>query len=159
MKRLLPVLFLVAIAFYAVYRLASRDIRVLGPIGRDGRAVKIEPIDGKTTLVHFWGTWCGPCRAELPSFVAFAEAHHDNLRYIAVADDPSFEKVDGFLREQNLTLNTTIDPKGTVLRAWKVSAVPTTFVLDSRGNVVNRYVGFTNWNDRFIEEQVMNAAR
>jgi thiol-disulfide isomerase/thioredoxin len=127
---------------------------------RDGKEVVITPEAGKVTLVHFWATWCGPCRYELPSFVEFARANEgDKLRWIAVANDPDFGVVDEHLRDAGISMETLLDPQGSTLRGWKVQAIPTTIVLDGSGNELARYVGMHDWNDPKQREEVLAFAR
>lgn len=123
---------------------------------RDGSSVAVGPEAGKVTLVHFWAVWCGPCRAELPTFVEFARANEgDRLRWVAVANDPSFDVVDEHLRKAGIEMDTLLDPRGATLGSWNVSAIPTTIVLDGSGNELARYVGAHDWNDREHRKAVL----
>ncbi|MGK2856738.1 MAG: TlpA family protein disulfide reductase [Thermoanaerobaculia bacterium] len=115
---------------------------------RDGTSGAVGPEAGKVTLVHFWAVWCGPCRAELPTFVEFARANAgERLRWVAVANDPSFKVVDEHLRKSGIEMDTLLDPRGATLNSWNVRAIPTTIVLDGSGNELARYVGARDWND------------
>ena len=123
---------------------------------RDGSEVTVGPEAGKVTLVHFWAVWCGPCRAELPEFVEFARAHEgERLRWVAVANDPSFDVVDEHLRNAGIELDTLLDPRGATMSSWQVNAIPTTIVLDGSGNELARYVGAQNWNDARHRDTVL----
>jgi len=127
---------------------------------RDGSRVTIAPEAGKVTLVHFWATWCGPCRYELPSFVEFAKANEGpRMHWIAIANDPTFEEVDEHLRGAGIRMDTLLDPQGATLRKWQVEAIPTTIVFDSGGNEVVRYVGAHNWNDPRQRDAVLALMR
>ena len=127
---------------------------------RDGSEVAVGPEAGKVTLVHFWAVWCGPCRMELPGFVKFAkENESEKLRWVAVANDPSFDVVDEHLRKEGIAMESLLDPKGASLNAWKVDAIPTTIVLDGSGRELARYVGAHNWNDRGQQDEILKLAR
>ena len=129
-------------------------------VGRDGNEVAVGPEAGKITLVHFWGTWCGPCKYELPSFVEFAKASEGpKLRWIAIANDPDFGAVDEHLRGAGIEMDTLLDPHGATMRGWQVQAIPTTIVLDGSGNELARYVGMHDWNDPKQREAVLAFAR
>lgn len=128
--------------------------------GRDGSSVAIGPEAGKITLVHFWATWCGPCRYELPSFVEFAKANEGpRLRWVAVANDPSFDVVDEHLRREGIAMETLLDPEGSSMRSWNIDAIPTTIVLDGKGNEVARFIGARDWNNVSQRDEVLNLAR
>jgi thiol-disulfide isomerase/thioredoxin len=129
-------------------------------LGRNGANVTIAPEAGKVTLVHFWATWCGPCRYELPSFVEFAKANEGpKLHWIAVANDPTFEEVDAHLRGAGIAMDTLLDPNGAVMQKWQVDSIPTTIVFDGKGNEVARYVGMHDWSDPKQRDAVLAFAR
>ncbi|MCM2315346.1 MAG: TlpA family protein disulfide reductase [Thermoanaerobaculia bacterium] len=127
---------------------------------RDGSKVAVGPEAGKVTLLHFWAVWCGPCRMELPAFVEFAKANEsDKLRWVAVANDPSFDVVDEHLRKEGIAMESLLDPQGATMNSWKVDAIPTTIVLDGEGRELARYVGAHNWNDRGQQDEILKLAR
>ncbi|HYM60724.1 MAG TPA: TlpA disulfide reductase family protein [Thermoanaerobaculia bacterium] len=116
------------------------------PLDRSGRPVQVPPVNG-TAVLHFWGTWCAPCRAELPELAAFAAAHPE-IRIETIAIDPSFAAVDRFLEDRAIALQEVyLDPKGRVARRFGVKVVPTTLVLGSGGTIVARFRGKMNWRD------------
>lgn len=127
---------------------------------RDGSNVTIGPEAGKVTLVHFWATWCGPCRYELPSFVEFAKANEgERLRWVAVANDPGFDVVDEHLKQDGISMETLLDPRGSTMNAWQVRAIPTTIVLDGSGRELARYVGARDWKDPAQQSEVLAFSR
>lgn len=127
---------------------------------RDGSKVAVGHEAGKVTLLHFWAVWCGPCRMELPAFVEFAKANEsEKLRWVAVANDPSFEVVDEHLRREGIAMESLLDSTGATMNSWQVNAIPTTIVLDGSGKELARYVGAQNWNDRGKQDEILNLVR
>lgn len=154
---------LIALASLLALASCSRRESSSGPavaLGRNGTNVTVAAEPGKVTLLHFWATWCGPCRYELPSFVAFAKANAGpRLRWVAVANDPTFGEVDEHLRSTGITMDTLLDPRGDVMRKWQVDSIPTTIVLDGDGRELARYIGAHDWSDPKQRDAVLAFAR
>ncbi|HXH92312.1 MAG TPA: TlpA disulfide reductase family protein [Thermoanaerobaculia bacterium] len=92
------------------------------PRDRHGNPVDVDLRGAPVTLLHFWAAWCGPCREELPRFMAFAATHH--LRVVAVSHDRDFTSADRFLRQQGIPLErywtiTAASPPGTTSASFQ----------------------------------------
>ena len=110
------------------------------PVDRSGRAVT--PFT-RGTIVHFWATWCVPCRAELPQRAAYARKQRIPL--ITIANDRSFADVDRFTREHALTIDVLLDRDGAFGRANHADKLPTTLIYDANGHVKERFTGAIDW--------------
>jgi thiol-disulfide isomerase/thioredoxin len=100
-------------------------------------------------LLNIWATWCGPCRAEMPSLDRLQGMHQgDGLAVLAVSvDDDGSAAVRRFFQQsgvRNLTLY--LDAGGATARAFGASAIPTTLLIDRNGNVVGSLVGAMQWD-------------
>ena len=96
------------------------------------------------TLVNFWATWCKPCREEMPALQRLSERHReDGLAVVGILFDPKSddEGARRYLDEVGVrypTMRGTLD----TLRTWGgIGMFPTTFLIDSKGQIVRRYVG------------------
>ena len=95
--------------------------------------------DGDVTLVNFWASWCGPCRAEHPQVIALQEEGFD-IFGINYKDDPV--KAKRFLDELgDPYVRIGADPSGRTGLDWGLYGVPETFVIDGEGTVVKRFAG------------------
>ena len=89
---------------------------------------------GKTVIVNFWATWCGPCKAEMPAFQAYLDKHKtDGLEVLAISmdaprDEPEVRKIAQQYRF-SVALKSETNFKG-LGRIWRM---PTTFVIDKEG--------------------------
>ena len=100
-------------------------------------------------VINFWATWCAPCKKEMPSLNILAESmEYDNIRIITVASGRnSKEAIDAFFTENNLAnLNKFRDPKGKMAMSYRVTALPTTVVIDPTGREIGRIIGDIDWN-------------
>ncbi|HUG28813.1 MAG TPA: TlpA disulfide reductase family protein [Gemmatimonadales bacterium] len=126
----------------------------------DGTPVELATFRGDVLIINVWATWCRPCVTEMPSLQALHEAFAGRgVRVLAVAADRP-GPVSRFLRRHQLDLPVFLesDPFPPSLG---VSAVPTTLVVDQRGNIVLRHRGAADWNrpevHAFLEALLANS--
>lgn len=101
------------------------------------------PLGEGPVVVHFWATWCEPCRTELPALLAAAQ--DEGVALVAATDEPG-PVVDRFFDGQ-VPAAVTFDPEGQARRDYGVSGLPDTFLVRS-GRVVARVGGPRDWDSR-----------
>ena len=105
----------------------------------------------KGGFVHFWGTWCAPCEAELPEFVDFAsEFEGQGVKFILLAVNDESLKVKNFLekRLRDLPGNivVAIDEDGSSLEKFGTVKVPETYLFEaSTGKTLTKFIGPQDW--------------
>jgi thiol-disulfide isomerase/thioredoxin len=111
----------------------------------DGQLISSADWSGKVTLVNFWATWCGPCRVEIPDLIALQKKYGDHLRIIGISDDEGPpENVRSFAVAHRINYPIVMSTPE-LKRAFNgVRALPTTFVLDREGRLVQHHVGLLN---------------
>lgn len=112
-----------------------------------GDSVSLSAYRGKVTLVNVWATWCGPCRAEMPSMQeAYAQLKDRGFAIAAVSvDEGSIDDVKAFQREFGLTFDILHDRSGRIQQVYQTTGVPESFLLDRDGVIVKRLIGEHNW--------------
>lgn len=160
MKRLLLfILAVILISAWVAFTLTSkREADVALAMARDGSSVEVRALQGAPmTIVHFWGTWCGPCREELPAFAAFRREHEDKgIGFVTVADDPDFATVDRFLKSHDISLEPILlDPRGLAGRQWNVDAYPSTFILGPTNEILAVYRGMIDWESPLQRREIL----
>ena len=91
---------------------------------------------GHVVLLNFWATWCPPCRAELPILEVLARDFRDRgLHVLTVNVGDVGPRLDHWLRELAVGLPVLVDSDGEQGRAWRVTVLPTSFLLDRQGRV------------------------
>ncbi len=101
----------------------------------DGEMVDSADLEGKIAVLHFWGTWCGPCIVEMPEYQKFDERYRDDpeVAVISISNDRSTDVIEEYLGKNNFDFTVLVDD-GYVDRAG-VSAWPTTWFVDREGGV------------------------
>ncbi len=104
---------------------------------------QLEPVDGRVVWVDFWASWCVPCRRSFPWMNAMHRKYAaDGLQIIAVNLDKDRALADGFLAELPAEFALRFDPQGSLAKEFAVQAMPSSYLLDASGNVIERHFGF-----------------
>ena len=109
----------------------------------DGRVLSTAELRGKVVIVNFWATWCPPCREEIPEMIDLANRYKDRLQIIGVSedDDATPEEVRDFAREQKINYPIVMGSNGISHEYGGVPALPTSFIVNTDGRVVQKHVG------------------
>jgi thiol-disulfide isomerase/thioredoxin len=108
----------------------------------EGRTISLASLRGKVTVINFWATWCGPCRAEIPDLVALQDKYRDTLQIIGVSEDEASPAVvKQFAAAQRVNYPVVMVTPELQKIFPGVSALPTSFILDREARVVQKHVG------------------
>ncbi len=114
----------------------------------DGETVKLEDYEGKVLIVDFWGTWCAPCIAEIPSFIKlkneFGAERLDilGLTYESVGDETEqIERVKKLMEEKQVNYKCVFGDEDTMSQIPSFQGFPTTLFIDQTGKVRLQLVG------------------
>ncbi len=102
----------------------------------DKRSLRLSEFKGKVVFLNFWATWCKPCEEEMPSMQRLHERFKRlGLVVLAISEDTGgASQVAPYLKTHNLTFPVGLDPKSSVATLYGVWSVPSTFIIDKRGN-------------------------
>lgn len=105
--------------------------------------LNLDAYKGKVVYVDFWASWCGPCRESFP-WMKKMQAQHgkDGLVIIAINVDQDKKLADAFLSEFKPDFNVLFDKDGKLAEDFKVSSMPSSFVLDRDGKPRFKHKGF-----------------
>lgn len=108
-----------------------------------GEEHSLEEYRGRVVLVNLWATWCPPCKAEMPTLLAYYEDHAaQGFVTVAINDGDPKPAVNEFVREYGLTFPVWLDPAYIATeKAFKTLNLPSSFVIDREGTIRLRWVG------------------
>ena len=110
----------------------------------DGKVVSSETFKGKVVVLDFWATWCPPCRAEIPGYVDLQKKYgKDGLVVIGVSLDDGPAVVKTFVAKFGVNYQIVMGNEKTAEIFGGVEAIPTTFIIDRKGEVREIYTGYT----------------
>jgi thiol-disulfide isomerase/thioredoxin len=108
----------------------------------NGKIVSIADGKGKVVILNFWATWCPPCREEIPEFVKLQQAYKDKLLIIGASeDDDGPQKVQQFAERFAMNYPIVMATKELIDNYGGVPALPTSFLIDPQGRVVQKHTG------------------
>jgi thiol-disulfide isomerase/thioredoxin len=121
----------------------------------DGKPVSLAEAKGKVVLLNFWATWCGPCRAEIPDLVDLQKRYAGKLEIIALAtQEDDADQVRRFVLRSGINYRVAMASDDVVREYGGVAALPTSFVIDAQGRVVQKHIGL---NDPSLYERELKA--
>jgi len=120
-----------------------------------GRDFRLEDYRGTVVLVHFWATWCEPCREEMPSLEKLKRRFTGRpLLVVAVNVDEPEARIRKFLAQFPLSFPILLDPGRQATKAWNVRLMPTTFVIGADGRIRYAASGGLDWSAPEVVERI-----
>ncbi len=110
----------------------------------DGKPLTLAALQGKVIFLNFWATWCGPCRAEIPDLIALQDRYKDRLQIIGLNVDDEEADIQKYVEEMGINYPVVMASNDLRIQYGGIPALPTSFVLDTEGRVVQKHVGLSN---------------
>lgn len=144
---------LLALVGWGVYDISQKEVGIeVGEYAPDytlttlnGEMVSLSDFKGKKVVLNFWASWCPPCIAEMPQIQAFYQ-DFENKDVVVLAvnlteSEESIINVSNFIDAFGLTFPIVLDEKSKMAEIYQVRTIPTTFFLNEKGKIMQKWVG------------------
>ena len=117
----------------------------------DDQQIALSDYQGQVVIVDFWGTWCPPCRAEVPSFIRLQKRYGEKgfqmigLNYEGDNSEADAEKVRDFIKSENINYPCALGDDATQQQVPELDSYPTTLFIDKSGKVRLKLVGLHSY--------------
>lgn len=117
-----------------------------------GEVVSLEDYRGKVIFINFWATWCPPCIAEMPSIQAmYKDIDKSKIEVLMVSFDRNFTKAIDYKTKNNFDFE-VYEPAGAIPGMYNTRSIPTTYIIDSEGNLAFSHIGMADYNREDFKE-------
>ena len=115
----------------------------LRPVSSEADSTTFAEATDSTTVLNLWATWCGPCKAEMPSLQALHDSTGTNVSVVLVSRERK-KKVRQFLEKKGYSMPVYV--ASDLPSVFDGSGIPRTYVIGADGRVLYRHVGAADWN-------------
>lgn len=122
--------------------------------------VSLHDLRGKVVYVDFWASWCGPCRQSFPWMNSMLEKYRSQgLVIVAVDLDKTRDAAGEFLYAFSPKFTVAFDPAGKTAEAYRVEAMPSSFLVDRDGKIVYTHEGFESSKAATLEQKIRESLK
>jgi len=115
----------------------------------NGRSVRISDYRGKIVFLNFWTTWCFDCRIEMPHMEKLHQRFKDkDFAMVTINLQESAAQVKQFFKKFKLTFTALLDSDGEVGAHFRITAIPSTFILNKEGIIIGKVMGPREWGGK-----------
>jgi len=113
-----------------------------------GKKVRLSDYKGKAVLLHFWATWCPPCRRELPEMDSLAKGlpagGNGKLVFLAVCVSDTEQSRSAFMKKYGYTFTGGLDESGEIAAKYNITGIPTSLLISPDGRIEKINIGAMN---------------
>jgi peroxiredoxin len=109
-----------------------------------GEKISLSDYKGKIVIVDFWATWCPPCRRGIPDLIDIQKEFRDKVVVLGISlDIDTKDKVIPFIESFGINYPVLFASPEVVQAYGNIDSIPTTFIIDKSGNIIDQYIGLT----------------
>jgi len=113
-------------------------------IDTKGKKISLSDFKGKVVILDFWATWCPPCRRGIPDLISIKKQYKNKIAIVGISlDTDSKSEVVPFAKKYGINYHIVYGTNKVVHDYGNIEAIPTSFIINQKGEIVNRHVGLT----------------
>jgi thiol-disulfide isomerase/thioredoxin len=121
-------------------------------------SVSLKQLKGKVVLLDFWASWCAPCRRSFPWMNEMYKKYHPlGLEIVAVNLDEERSDAENFLKKNKADFKIAYDPQSNLANQYGLDGMPSSYLINTEGVVVNTHMGFFNSKKEQMELEIRQA--
>lgn len=122
---------------------------------KGGKLVSSDSLKGKIVILDFWASWCEPCKIALPNYdKLFKKYKSKGLMVVGINVDDESKLGHDFLKEHKVAFPILYDEGKKVVDSISVSTMPTSYILDKNGKIIEIHKGFRAGDETKIEQKI-----
>ena len=160
--------FVKGIALAAVFASAALASSSSGPApgfqlsGRGGKTIDLSQFKGQVVMINFWASWCGPCRQEMPLLEDIYKKYKPmGFTMLGVNVEPDTKDAEAWLGKlpKPVTFPIAFDVDSKVSKLYKVETMPSTVIVDRKGNVRVLHRGYKTGDENVYLTQIRSLLK
>jgi len=126
-----------------------------------GKTYTLSELKGSVVFINFWATWCPPCIEEMPSIQNLYNGFKDKkeFRMVTILFKDDYGKAMAYLKQNNYAIPVLIDGNGKAAKAYGVTGVPETYIVDKQGVLRQKVIGPADWNSTEADSLISNLLK
>jgi thiol-disulfide isomerase/thioredoxin len=127
---------------------------------RAGTPVSLAQFKGQVVMLNFWASWCGPCRQEMPILENISKKYKPlGFTMLGVNVEPDSKAAEGFLKDTPVSFPIAFDTDSKVSKLYDVAGMPSTVIVDRKGNVRFLHRGYKPGDENEYLDQIRALVR
>lgn len=111
---------------------------------------------GKVTVVHFFASWCAPCKKSIPELDALYAKHSGRVAAVGIGEDDDESDMRAFVASEHASFTVLFDSAKAKAGRWKPATMPTTYVVDKHGMLRYTHAGYHDGDAATLETEVQS---
>jgi peroxiredoxin len=126
----------------------------------DGKVYRLADYRGRVVIVNFWATWCPPCRFELPSMEkAYQILKKQDVVMLGINVGEDADTIFSFTADYPVSFPLLLDKEATVIKQYPVIGLPTSYIINPKGQLVYRVIGTRDWTDATLLKTILDLKK
>jgi peroxiredoxin len=127
---------------------------------RGGKTINLAQYKGQVVMINFWATWCGPCRQEMPLLESIYKKYNKmGFTLLGVNVEPDSKAAEGWLKATPVSFPILFDTKSEVSKMYQVAGMPSTVIVDRKGNVRVIHRGYKPGDENAYQDNIRKLVR